>query len=853
MRLTLLVAFQFFCQLAVSQGLLNQPVTVAFNSLKVEKCLQKLEQVSGVGFSYNSKQIGSIENKITASFKEEPLKNILDRILKSTHFAYKEIGGQITIYGLKSSGETTLLSGYVRQSNSREELAGARIYFPELQTGCITNSYGYYAIELPKGTQPVIISSLGMRRVLDTLELDETMVLNFLLEENSIQLNTVAVTSVDSIRAKTEMTDLSNADKTVITRNAVLRLPASTGEVDLFKYIQQLPGVQASNDGGANFQVRGSATGNNLILLDEIPIYHPTHMLGVYSIVNMDAVKSAELYKDYIPAKFGARNSSVLQIQTREGDLQKYHVTGGVSFISGRINLEGPIIKNKASFYLSGRKSLLPGVGSGLLNSVKFTYPSYYDLNGKMNFHLNSNNRIYLTGYYGRDKLSDTVMNYKWGNIAGAFRWNHIYNSKTFSNLSITHSEFNYSYRSNLYANDSVYGQKVVTDKINYSFTNFYKQDFRIDYGVELAWIRTRKGNRTEKITDLFLQRSAFETGFYGSIDKKISQRLSIKAGLRIPFSFHVGTQDTTTYLYPDLSQSTMVYKKNKVYDPIFFLDPRILLSYNLSENNRLQMALTIASQNTHSISYINYFLPIEIWTTSNAFLRPERNYSQSLAWLHNNRYFESSLTVFNRYVRNIIDYASPVFTSSQDIESNLLAGNLHAYGIEAQMNFNKGKRYSATVSYTYTKTSQFIEGINYNKPYVVNNDRPHYFSFSQFFKASEKWSVASNLIIHSGAAITLPNGQFVINGTTFPLFPIARNAERLPYFSRFDVSFTRQLGIKKKRDRCTLVFTITNLFNRTNPSVVYVDKAYYTTNDFVVNAVDYAPFMFSLNFNYKY
>ena len=478
MRLLVLVAFLYSIQSVTGQELLNQPISISFNALTVEKCLTKIQQVSGVSFSYNSKQIAAVETRITASFKEEPLKNVLDRIFQNTAFAYKEIGNQVTIYEIKASGETVVLTGYVRNASSREEIAGAKIYFPQLAIGCLSNSYGYYAIELPKGKTVVRISSLGMKPLKDTLDIQENMVFNILLEENSIELNTVSIISRDSTYAKTEGVDLSNVDKTTITREAVLRLPASAGEVDLLKYIQQFPGVHAANDGGANFQVRGSASGNYLILLDEIPIYHPTHMLGVYSVINMDAIKSAELYKDYIPARYGSRNASVLSFQTKEGDLQKYHLTGGVSFISAHMNLEGPIIRNKASFYISGRKSLFPGVGSRLLNSTTFSYPRYYDLHAKVNYHINSNNRIYLTGYLGQDRLTDTLTQYKWGNIAGAFRWNHIFNSKTFSNLSITHSEFNYAHGSS-YDNDKndIYGQKVVTDKINYHFTNFFSSD----------------------------------------------------------------------------------------------------------------------------------------------------------------------------------------------------------------------------------------------------------------------------------------------------------------------------------------------------------------------------------------
>lgn len=854
MKLRILAALQLFASLACAQDILTTPVTVTFNNLSVEKCIQKVEQSSTISFSYNSKEVAEIEKKITASFKDQPLEQVLKTIFQGTNFAFKEIGGQITVYkSVPKSGEKITLSGYVRVAGSREEIIGARVYFADLGIGCVTNVYGYYSLDLPAGRHAYTVSSLGMKPLRGDVEIAGSMVLNFSLQENTIELRTVSISSHDSIGKNSIPTDLSNPEKTVLTQQSVLRLPAPNGEPDLLKFLQQFPGVQSSHNGGANYQVRGAGTGNNLILIDEIPIYHPTHMMGAYSIINIDAVKSAELYKDYIPARFGSRNASVLQINTKEGDLQKYHLHGAVSFANARVNVEGPIIKNRASFYLSGRRSVLPTIAYQILSPFTFSLPKFFDLNSKVNVHINSNNRLYFTGYLGKDELADTSGTFNWGNLAGGIRWNHIIDSKRFSNLSLTHSDFNYrfkSYPTYIYAND--YGQKVSTDKINYSVTHFYSNKVRLDYGAELMWIKTSDINRIDQEANLFLQRSAFETAIFASADYKISSRLNIKAGVRIPVFFHLGTQDTTSYVRPDLSYVQVIYEKNKIYDPNFFIDPRILLTYYVTEFDRLFFSVNVASQNTHVVNYVNYFLPVEIWTTSSGYLQPQRSYSESVGWVHQHDYFESSVTIFNRNVFNVIDYASPGYISSQDIESNLLSGNMHSAGVEFQFNFRKSNRYQASVSYTFMKSTQFVEGINKNKPYPTANSRPHSASFSQYIVASKKWGIGTNLIWHSGGAITLPNGQFIVGETVFPLYSENRNAERLPYFCRLDLSFYRKLGIKKKRDHFDLVINFTNVLMRHNHSNTYVESDSFE-NKLMVKSIDYTPFNISISLNYRF
>lgn len=850
----LIIAVSWTMGITYGQSILEQTYTINFKDASLTKCIHQLESQTGESFSFNSKQLAEEPKTVTAKFKDASLMVILDEVFKGTSFLYKEIGSQISIYRVNSTTGSVVLSGYMRDSDSKEEIIGARIYFPELGIGCVTNSYGYYAIEIPKGSNTYVVRSIGMNTIVDTLVVNEDMLINFNLTTSNEVLDAIEV-KLDTLGLNDNPPDLSTTSGTSITKRNVYELPAVAGEVDLIKYMQQLPGVQPTESGGANFQVRGLSAGSNLILIDEIPVYHPTHMLGVFSIVNVEAIRSATLHKDFVPLKFGGKSSSVLQIHTNEGNLSKTHFSGGLSPAGGRLNLEGPFVKQKASYYLSARSSFFPRIAFNLLGSPDYNLPFYYDVNGKINIHINSNNRIYFTGYYGQDRLTDTTYRHLWGNTAGSFRWNHVIDTKTFTNLSLTHSQFRYGYENVPWNDDipeGIYSQVVYQDKIRYDVTNYYSNTLKLEFGLDASWIQTNKAKAEHQSTNLFLDRSAIENGFYFSAEKKVNQDLTITAGVRLPYSFHFGKQDTVNYLNNDLTFSEVIYEKNKIYDFLVSVDPRLLINYKLGKRDQLSFSAGIMSQHTHMVNYQNEFLTVGIWTTSNRFLKPERTHSTSIGWVHQERIMQFSATAYYRYTTNVIDYALPLAVISQDIESNLLSGTLKAYGVECQLNFTPNKNYTASLSYTYAKTEQQVDGINNNNPYPALYDRPHYFNFNQYISFNEKWKMGSNIIYHSGTAVTLPSGQFMIGNTAFPVFPEERNAERLRETLRLDLAFIRVLGVKKKKYWGDLRLTITNLLGRVNYSTVFMSNTSFGGSELYLFGRDFAPRTIVLSLNFK-
>ena len=852
MRSVLLTIFFVGFTTLFAQNLLDQKINVSFKNQSVVKCLRTIEKRSNQSFSFNSKQIHQVDKKVTADFQNTAISVILDELFKGTSITYKEIGHQITIYEISGTEGTAILSGHIRDNESGEELVGAKIFFPEHSVGVISNSYGYYSIELPKGSTSFLVSSVGMLKIRDEIQLENNMIMNFNLKEDTVLLRAVEV-HADSISGTQLLeSDMQYLEKISLSRGELVKVPAANGEIDMFKYLQQFPGIQPTSGGSARYQVRGSNVGNNLILLDEIPIYHPTHLLGLYSIVNVDALRSATLYKDHIPVQFGSRNSSILQVHTKEGNLNRHHLSGSLGFISARLNWEGPLVKKKASFYISARRSVFPGIAGRFIIEKQFTLPTFFDINGKVNWKINSNNRIYYTTYYGRDDLEDTTSAFTWGNVAGALRWNHVFNAKTFSNLSITHSEFNYGYNLIQSLTYEAFGQAVVSDKIVYDVTNFFSRSLKFNYGISLASLRTRKGRIATQSSDIFLERNAFENAAYFSFDKRINEKVSLEAGIRIPFAFHIGTQDTAKFLNNDLTTTTVIYDKGRFFDPLVFADPRVLLSYQASPNDMFQFSAGITSQHTHIIDYVNYFLPIQLWTISNTHLKPERNIQASIGWTRKQGAINTSVTIFNRHVRNVLDYASPNFTTSVDIESNLLSGFQNTAGAELMANYQLSTRYSISLSYTFAYSRQKIIGINKDQYYPTANSTPHYFAMNQFFNLSKKWKLSANFIFNTGRAVTLPNGQFTIDGTAFPLYSDNRNAERLPAFSRWDVALTRKFGVHRRRDRFSMTLNITNLYGRFNPSVVFIEPDDSNPEELNLESVDYTPFMIYLNLNFK-
>ncbi len=828
MRSCFLVIVLLTSSFLSAQSLTDQKVTLRFKNATLLHCLKVIENKADLTFSYNLSTLKSEKKLTTKTYTQKKVGQILDDIFEGTALNYKEIANQITIYSVKSKTSIVSLSGYILDKASEEKIIGAKLFFSGIEEGCVTNPYGFYHIEMPTGKYDLIISSVGMKSQTRTISIENNLMLNFELEEDTFALKPIEVNAKHD-SAGTVNNKVATLEKMVIEPALLYQTPSSNGLPDVTKYVQNIAGVQPLHDGSSSYQIRGLSNGNNLILLDEIPIYHPNHLLGIYSIINANAVKSATFYKDHIPAKFGIRNSSILEIYTKEGNLKKFQFDVGSGASVPHLSLQGPIIKNKASYYISGRRSF------DALNSINFLpptdlpNPNFFDLTLKLNYKLNYQNRIYFTSYIGNDRIDNLGSRYNWGNNSFAFRWNRVISDRTFTNLTLINSIFNYKIDEQ--NSTSNFGQKVISSQIKYNVSYFISNSKKLNYGLSVLNTRTLNDRTTKNA--VFLNRNGYETALYANLVQKINPRITLDAGVRLPYYFHIGTQDTSQFLRPDLTRTQIIYTKNKPYDFKLSIDPRILLTYRLNPKNSLQLSENIATQFTHIVNYNTKVLPVQIWTTPSKFLRPERNYQTSLALIHNEKYLNLSSIVFYRYVSNVLDYAHSTYPPHSDIESNLLSGKLIATGFEFMAHYQKSEKYSAQFSYSYTYSRQTIKGINNNQPYVPAYSRPHYISFNQFYKRSKKWEFGGNFVFHSKTALTLPTGKIEVNGVEYPVYDGLKNTSRLPIHHRLDISLKRTLGIKKQKNRGYFMLTLTNIYGRQNISNSFLAPSGSNTLDF--------------------
>lgn len=821
MSFKILITYVLLCysHLGFSQSLLDKKVSVKFKKESIYHCLREIEAQSSITFSYNFATIKKENKLITSSFINQPLLIILSEILKETSLQFKEVANQITIYSSKNETSKKLsLSGFLLDKQSQEKLIGAKIYIPEINAGCISNAYGYYYLELDKGDFELVIDYIGMKPINKKISIKHNLVLNFELEEDTLLLNSVVVTNYPKGPINETEVEIG-VEKISINPTLLSQIPSSNGIPDITKFIQNIAGIQPVYDGSSSFQVRGLGNGNNLILLDEIPIYHSNHLLGRNSIINTNSIRSATIYKDYIPANFGIRNSSVLDIYTKEGNLNKFHMAGGLGANVPFISLEGPIIKNKASFFISGRKSFNT---TFITPNSKLPFPDFYDITLKLNYKLNNQNKIYFTSFIGHDKIKDNddKDEYKWGNNAFSIRWNRLISEKIFRNLTLINSTFYYNT-----SNESNVKQTILTNQIKDNFTYYISNKQKLNFGASI--INTRTIINQDVDEDIFLNRNNFEAGIYATYSKVINPKIKVNIGVRIPMNLHIGTQDTSYFLQSDLSYKTKIYDKNKPYDVKVSFDPRLLLSYQLNEKNSLQTSATITTQFTHILNYHTKVLPIQIWINSSKYLKPERNYQATIGWNRKGKYLTSSTSLYYRFIDNVIDFVPIEYENLNGIESRVLSGNLINYGAEFNLQYQKTERYFAKLAYTYNKSKQTIEGINNNQSYLPEFNRPHYVSFNQYFIKSEKWEFGTNFVYHSKTVFTLPTDKYEANGIEFPLYSEEKNLSYLPYHDRIDLSFKRTLGIKKKLNRGIITITLTNVLQRKNVSnAFYINDA---------------------------
>ncbi|HFA50001.1 MAG TPA: TonB-dependent receptor [Bacteroidetes bacterium] len=721
--------------------------------------------------------------------------------------------------------EEFTVSGYVKDAATGEELIGASIFEPRTGAGAVTNLYGFYSLTLPAGTYRLEYAYLGYDTKSIEINLAQNTTQNVSVTESAIlATDTEIVVKAEKEDRHVESVSMSREKMSV---EKIKTIPAVFGEVDIIKAIQLLPGVQSVGEGQSGFFVRGGASDQNLILLDEAPVYNASHLLGFFSVFNADAIKDVQLYKGGIPSSYGGRLSSVLDIRMKDGNKKKFSGSGGIGTISSRLTLEAPIVKDKSSFMVSGRRTyadvFIPLFVKDSVNKKNKLY--FYDLNLKANYILSDKDRLFLSGYFGRDVMKFSTAKIGWGNGTGTLRWNHVYSNKLFSNLTLLYSRFDYS----LSDETDVEGFRWDSDirdlsaKLDYNY--YLNPRNSIRFGYQLTRHHMNLGHargigENSIFTSLKMpQVQSFEHGLYIGNEQELTDQLSAVYGIRASLFQNVG--EATVYSYDEKYDfaDSLVYKKGEVYNSYFNIEPRLGLRFRIAADKSVKASYNRTVQYLHQASNSQSASPLDIWITSSPNVKPQLADQVALGYFQNlqNNMFETSVEVYYKTTQNALDFKDHAqLLLNRELEGELRFGKARAYGAEFMVKKTKGKL-SGWLSYTLAKSERQIKEINRGEWYSTNYDKTHDLALVLNYEMNRRNSFSFNFVYGTGAPTTFPTGRFNYNGQVLPVFS-DRNAARMPDYHRMDIGYT--LRSKEKAGRklfWDLNFSVYNVYNRHN------------------------------------
>ncbi|EKF55404.1 TonB-dependent outer membrane receptor [Galbibacter marinus] len=729
------------------------------------------------------------------------------------------------------------LSGVITDYNSNETLIGVNVIIPELNIGTSTNVYGFYSITIPKGSHSVLVSYLGYQSIDQRVTLDRSSKINFKLTPRTEFLQEVVVQEdLEKLNVETPQMSVNN-----LSIATIKKIPAVLGETDVIKSLLLLPGVSNAGEASSGFNVRGGATDQNLILLDEATIFNSDHLFGFFSVFNPDAIKNVKLYKGGIPARYGGRVSSVLDIYQKEGNSKDFNLTGGIGVLSMRLLAEGPIVKDKSSFLIGGRSSY-----AHLF--LKFTENDntafFYDLNTKLNFKIDDKNSIYISGYFGRDvfDVDDSFKN-SYGNSVANLRWNHLFSDKLFSNLSLIYSDYYYGLSLDFVG--FKWNSNIQNFNVKYDLRHYLSNDIELQYGLQNIYYKFNPGeiipqNESSGVNYLkLIDKYANETAVYVQVDQKLSDKINIAYGLRFSNFIRLGQREYYTYeddMPVRFNQTLDIYEKATPIDTISSskseslktfhnFEPRFAISYLIDGSQSIKASYNRMSQYLHLISNTSSPTPLDVWAPSGTYIKPQILDQYALGYFKNFRQNYSIETeVFYKFIKNRVNYIDGAdLIANQAIEQVILNGKSQAYGLEVLLKKNSGNL-QGWLSYTLSKSEQKTPGrtpdepgINQGQWYNTPYDKTHDISLTASYSLSDNWSLAGNFIFQTGRPTTYPIGQYQYEGTTFPNFG-SRNKNRLPFYHRLDFSATYTPIPKKKSGwRGEWVFSVYNIYDRKN------------------------------------
>jgi hypothetical protein len=734
--------------------------------------------------------------------------------------------------------EKFTLSGYIKDLKNGESLIGATVAKKGSNIGASANEYGFFSLTLPKGEHIIAVSIIGYQTYTFTINLDKNIKQNFELSEEGKQLEEVVITG-EAEDKNIKSTEMGVAKLDIKQIN---KIPALLGEVDIIRAIQLLPGVTTMGEGATGFNVRGGNIDQNLILLDEAPVYNSSHLFGFFSVFNPDAVKDVKLIKGGIPSQYGGRVSSILDIRMKEGNSKKFTVNGGIGSIFSRLSIEGPIIKDKMSFIIAGRRSYIDALVKPFVASTSAIKKSdfyFYDLTAKINYRINDKNTVFASGYFGRDVFGATAFKFNWGNTTASLRWNHIFSDKLFMNITAFNSNYNYFLGFKQESNNQSFEWKsnIVNYSIKPDFTYFLNNKNTIRFGAQALFYDFLPYNATgqfaegQSVTFKADKRYGVEYSVYVGNEHKILPRLTFEYGIRFSMYNYLGKGKA--YYYKDtLPNEPLPFVKTKnfaggeVIKAYVNPEPRFSANYVINQKSSIKASYNRMAQYLQLISNTAASTPLDVYTIASNNLKPLLADQGSIGYFRNfkENTYEASVELYYKYMQNQLDYIdnADLFINDQ-VEGQLLQGLGRAYGSEFYFKKNKGKL-KGWVSYTLSKTERLVRGISNDNWFFSRYDRTHCLNTSLNYDVTKKWNLSANFVFLSGTPASFPNSKVQIQNFNIPYnTDNIRNNYRITSYNRLDIGATYSFGkIKNGEYNQNLVISVYNLYNRRNAFSIY-------------------------------